>query len=157
MATSFFAVEKKKFRMMCEKNNQWWWWGRDKEISGSFSDYSSHARQNLAWDAEPCMRLNHLKTCLRFPCLGLNTIIDSISPSFGGKPNPVPFDEKSLTDKSQCKKNSRDYDINIFSPFKTNGRKCDFECPIHGIIYSGKIEGAYFGRVRSIFLTKKVS
>ena len=24
----------------------------------------------------------------------------------GRKPNPVPFDEKSLTDKSQCKKNS---------------------------------------------------
>ena len=24
----------------------------------------------------------------------------------GGKPNPVPFDEKSLIDKSQCKKNS---------------------------------------------------
>ena len=22
----------------------------------------------------------------------------------GGKPNPVPFDEKNLTDKSQCKK-----------------------------------------------------
>ena len=36
-------------------------------------------------------------------------------------------------------------------PFKTNVRKCDFECPIHGIINSGKIEGAYFGRVRSIF------
>ena len=38
-----------------------------------------------------------------------------------------------------------------FFPFKTNGRKCDFERPIHGIINSGKIEGAYFGRVRSIF------
>ena len=44
-----------------------------------------------------------------------------------------------------------------FFPFKTNGRKCDFECPIHGIINSGKIEGAYFGRVRSIFFTKKVT
>ena len=28
-----------------------------------------------------------------------------------------------------------------FFLFKTNGRKCDFECPIHGIINSGKIEG----------------
>ena len=41
-----------------------------------------------------------------------------------------------------------------FFPFKTNGRKCDFECSIHGIINSGKIEGAYFGSVRSIFLPK---
>ena len=36
---------------------------------------------------------------------------------------------------------------------QTNGRTCDFECPIHRITNSGKIEGAYFGRVRSIFLT----
>ena len=67
-----------------------------------------------------------------------------------GKPNPMPFDETSLTDKSQCKKNSETKNQHFF-PFKTNGRKCDFECPIHGIISSGKIEGAYFGRVRSIF------
>ena len=39
----------------------------------------------------------------------------------------------------------------FFFSFKTSGRKCDFECPIHGIINSGKIEGAYFGRVRSTF------
>ena len=38
-----------------------------------------------------------------------------------------------------------------FFPFKTNGRKCDFECPIHGII-----EGMYFGRVRSIVLSEKL-
>ena len=38
-----------------------------------------------------------------------------------------------------------------FFPFKTSGRKYDFECPIHGIIHSGKIEGAYFDRVRSFF------
>ena len=31
---------------------------------------------------------------------------------------------------------------NLFSLFKTNVRKCDFECQIHGIINSGKIEGA---------------
>ena len=47
----------------------------------------------------------------------------------GGKPDTVPFDEKSLT----------------------NGRKCDFEYPIHGRINGGKIEGAYFARVPSIF------
>ena len=40
-----------------------------------------------------------------------------------------------------------------FFPFKTNGRKCDFDCPIHRII---KTEGAYFGRVRSIFWPKKL-
>ena len=28
--------------------------------------------------AQPRMRLNNLKTCMRFLCLGLNTIIDSI-------------------------------------------------------------------------------
>ena len=55
----------------------------------------------------------------------------------GGKPNPIPFDENSLTDKSQCKKNSETKKINFF-PFKTNGRKCNFECPIHGIIDSDK-------------------
>ena len=49
MAASFLAVEIKK-SMMCEKNNQWLCWGIDKEISGSFSDYLSHARQSLAWD-----------------------------------------------------------------------------------------------------------
>ena len=76
----------------------------------------------------------------------------------GGKPNPVPFDEKSLTDKSQCKKNSETKNQHFFFPFKINGRKCDFECPIQGIINSGtsNIEGVYFGRVRSIFFTKKV-
>ena len=41
-------------------------------------------------------------------------------------------------------------------PFKTNGRKCDLECPIHGIINSCEIEGAYLGRVLSIFWPKKL-
>ena len=67
----FLAVEMKKM-MMCEKNNQWWCWGLHKEISGSFSDYSSHARQSLAWD------WIIWKLAWDFPCLGLNTIIDSI-------------------------------------------------------------------------------
>ena len=33
----------------------------------------------VSCSAQPRMRLNNLKTCLRFPCLGLNTIIDSIT------------------------------------------------------------------------------
>ena len=32
----------------------------------------------------------------------------------GGKPNPVPFDEKSLTDKSQCKKTSETKENTFF-------------------------------------------
>ena len=44
-----------------------------KEISGLFSDYLSLMR------GLPSIRLNNLKTGLRFPCLGLNSIIDSIS------------------------------------------------------------------------------
>ena len=44
----------------------------------------------------------------------------------------------------------------LFPPFKTNRRKCEFEYPIDGIINSGQIEGAYFGRVLSIFVSKKV-
>ena len=71
----------------------------------------------------------------------------------GRKRNPLPFDGNIITDKSQHKKrlaNQR------FSPFKTNGRKCDLECPIHGIIDSCEIEGAYLGRVLSIFWPKKL-
>ena len=48
--------------------------GLDKEISGSFSDYFSLML------GKPRIRLNNLKTSLRFPCLGLNPIIDTISP-----------------------------------------------------------------------------
>ena len=43
-----------------------------------------------------------------------------------------------------------------FFPFKTNRRKCDLECPIHGIISSCEIEGTYLGRVLSIFWPKKL-
>ena len=43
-----------------------------------------------------------------------------------------------------------------FCPFKTNGRKCNFECPLHGIINSDQIERAYFDRVLSIFLPKRL-
>ena len=72
----------------------------------------------------------------------------------GGKRNPLPFDENIITDKSQHKKNSETSKSTLF-PFKTNGRKCDLECPIHGIINSCEIEGVYLGRILSIFLPKK--
>ena len=74
----------------------------------------------------------------------------------GGKPNPVSFDEKSLIDKSQCNKDSETKN-QYFFPLKTNGRKYDFECPIHVKINSGKIEGAYFGGEVRFFLPKKVT
>ena len=57
------------------EKNQWWGWGLDKEIPGSFSDYLSLML------GKPRIRLNNLKTSLRFPCLGLNPIIDSINPN----------------------------------------------------------------------------
>ena len=46
------------------------------------------------------------------------------------EPNTVSFDEKSLIDKSQCKKNS-ETKKSTFCPFKTNGRKCDFALREH--------------------------
>ena len=74
----------------------------------------------------------------------------------GGKRNPLPFDQKSLTDKSKHKTNSETYKSTLFFPFKTSGWMCDFECPIHGIINSGEIAGACFGRVFSFFWPKKL-
>ena len=58
---------------MGEKNNQLWGWGLDKETPGSFSDYLSLTL------GKPRIRLNNLKINLRFLCLGLNFIIDSIN------------------------------------------------------------------------------
>ena len=75
----------------------------------------------------------------------------------GGTGNPLPFDENIITDKSQHKKELRDWQINAFFPFKTNGRKCDLECPIHRIINSCEIEGAYLGRILSMFFTKTIT
>ena len=69
----------------------------------------------------------------------------------GGKRNLLPFDENIITVKSQQKKNSETSKSTLFFSFKTNGRKCDFDCPIHVIINSCEIEGAYIGRVLSIF------
>ena len=74
----------------------------------------------------------------------------------GGKRNPLPFDENIITDKSQHKKNSETSKSTLFFPFKTSGRKCDLDCPIHGIINSCEIEGAYLGRILSIVLPKKI-
>ena len=44
----------------------------------------------------------------------------------------------------------------FFFSFKTNGRKCELECPTHGIINGCEIEGAFLGGVLSIFLPKKI-
>ena len=67
----------------------------------------------------------------------------------GGKRNPLPFDENIIADELQHKKNSET--DQYFFPFKSNGRKSDLECTIHGIINSCEIEGAYLGRLLSIF------
>ena len=61
-----------------------------------------------------------------------------------------------LTDKKQPRNNS-ETNKSTPLPFQNHGSKCDFECPIHRIINSGKIEGAYIGRVCSIFFTKNVT
>ena len=55
-----------------EKNKQWWDWDLYKKISGSFSDYLSLML------GKPRLRLDNLKTSLRVPFLGLNSIIDFI-------------------------------------------------------------------------------
>ena len=67
----------------------------------------------------------------------------------GGKRITLPFNEKCLTDKSQHKKNTETNKSTLFS-FKTNGRKCDLEYPIHRMINSDQIEGAYVGRLLAI-------
>ena len=73
------------------------------------------------------------------------------------KQNPLLIHGKSPMDKSQYKKKSETNKSTLFS-IQNLWKKvwCDFECPIHGIINSGKIEGAYFGRVRSMFLAKRL-
>ena len=60
------------------------------------------------------------------------------------------FDENIITDNRSTKRTQRLANQHIF-PFKSNGRKYDLECPIHGIINSCEIEGAYLGRVLSFF------
>ena len=62
-----------------------------------------------------------------------------------GSQTPYPLIKKVSLINSSGKKHQRLKSQHCF-PFKANGRKYDFECPIHGIINSGKIEGAYFGR-----------
>ena len=77
----------------------------------------------------------------------------------GGKRNPLPFDvnirRQTLSLINRSTKRTQRLANQQFFPFKTNGRKCDLECPIHGLINSCEIEGAYLGRVLSHFLTKK--
>ena len=59
-------------RLMGQKKKSMIGFRPRKDISGSFSDYLS-----LMLD-KPRIRLKNLKTSPRFPCLGLNPIIDSI-------------------------------------------------------------------------------
>ena len=73
--------------------------------------------------------------------------------SLVGSETPSPLMKKVSLINRSTKRTQRLTNQHFF-PFKTNGRKCDFECPVHGIMNSGKIEGAYFGRIRSIFLPK---
>ena len=56
------------------------------EIPDSFSDYLSLML------GKPHIRLNNLKTNLRFPCLGFNPIIDSISLRGGSQKEPSSTD-----------------------------------------------------------------
>ena len=66
---------------------------------------------------------------------------------------PYRFMEKSLTDKSQCKKNSETKTSTLFFPIQNQWKKVWFWMSNTRDNNSGKIEGAYFGRVhvRSIF------
>ena len=72
-----------------------------------------------------------------------------------GSETPYPL-MKTLSLINRSTKRTQRLANQHFFPFKTNGRKCDLECPIHGIINSCEIEGAYLGRILSIFFTKKL-
>ena len=63
-----------------------------------------------------------------------------------GSETPYPL-MKTLSLINRSTKRTQRLANQHFFPFKTNGRKCDLECPIHGIINSCEIEGAYLGRV----------
>ena len=71
----------------------------------------------------------------------------------GGKPNPLHFNENSLTDESQNKRNS-ETNKSTFFPFKTNVNKCDFECPIRGVKLKVRNLVWYFPLLRKDFFWK---
>ena len=73
----------------------------------------------------------------------------------GGKRNPLPFDENIITDKSQHKTKSETSKATLF-PFKTNGRKCELECPIHGIINSCELKAHIWVGYPPIFYPPKI-
>ena len=70
-----------------------------------------------------------------------------------GSETPYPF-MKTLSLINRSTKELRLANQHFF-PFKSNGRKCDLECPIHRIISSCEIEGAYLSRILSISDQKK--
>ena len=61
----------------------------------------------------------------------------------GGKRNPSPIHGKSPTDKSQYKKKSETNKSTLFFPFKTYGRKCDFECALTVVKLKARISVGY--------------
>ena len=72
-----------------------------------------------------------------------------------GSKTPYPFMDKVLRINRSTNRSQRQTNQHFFS-IQNHWKQWDFECPIHGIINSGKIEGAYFGRVRSMFWAKQL-
>ena len=70
--------------------------------------------------------------------------------TLSGSETPYPL-MKTLSLINRSTKRTQRLANQHFFPFKINGRKCDLECPVQGIINSCEIEGAYLGRVLSIF------
>ena len=67
-----------------------------------------------------------------------------------GSETTYPLTKKVLLMTRSTKRTQR-LTNQYYFPFKTNRRKYDFECPIHGILNSCQIVGAYLGRGRSSF------
>ena len=61
-----------------------------------------------------------------------------------GSETPYPFMDKVLRINRSTNRSQRLTNQHFFS-IQNQWKKWDFECRIHGIINSGKIEGAYFG------------
>ena len=67
----------------------------------------------------------------------------------GGK-RTYQFMDKVLRINRSTNRSQRLTDQHFF-PIKTNGKKCDFDCPIHWIFNSGKIEGVIFQDMNGIY------
>ena len=71
-----------------------------------------------------------------------------------GSETPYPW-KKNVSMINRSTKRTQRLTNQCFFPFKTNGRKCNFEW-IHGIINSGKLKAHIFGRVLSFFWPRKL-